>query len=537
MVLSFGLSGCSSSATGSQSVNGTKNLANAKAISGVEGAAVLASANSEGESVVLSTPVNLTELSGAMSTGNGTHSGHQTRIVHTSHGDYVAYISDEIKKNPDGNENSFFNEISIIKVKDGEATVLFQDYISYDSSSISIFADENEEVYASALVSNKFNTTPGMNTGMNLAVWHVDSSTDEVTGYTANLKFDTIRSYGYAQPVIDTVNKKIYALFSGGDEPGYLAWFIFDLETMCWEKESYSYEISERHCYHYAYADGKGGMILVTQRDKLAENAGYPEIPSAPEWSADYVWDQLEYFYFPNMYDDTTAYNFTIVPADYSRVKDLDGDGKRDSDEERQTNLYPGTGCNDLFIDAEGKLHLLYGVSYIRAAYDRKVMEETQWHAVFDISDPANPVELSREQLFFEGYDDTYGIGNPYHFRMAQSTDGTLYIVALRLTDAPTVECTGKLMLYELSDAEEGYDYSLIYKSDRLIPEEFGGLNMTGPRSISVKDNTVSMIYNSSNRWVSGSLESHERKDWYYLTLQRRPAPLLSLPTAWRTPR
>ena len=487
MVLSFGMSGCSSSAIGSQTVSGTKSLAALQAIPGVEGAAVLTAADSGEEGVALSDPLNLTELSGAMTTGNGTHSGHQTRIVHTSHGDYVAYISDEIKEDPNSTDNAFFNEISIVKVKDGEATLLYQDYISYDSSSISIFADENEEVYAATLVSNKFNDTPGINTGMNVAVWHVDSETDEVTGYTANLQFDTTMSYGYAQPVIDTVNKKIYALFSGGDEPGYLSWFIFDLETMCWEKESYTYQISERHCYHYAYADGKGGIILVTQRDKLAENAGYPEIPTATTWRASYVWDQLEYFYIPNMYDDSTVYNFTIVPADYSRVKDLDGDGKRDSDEERQTNLYPGTGCSDLFIDADGKLHLLYNVQYLRAAYDRKVMEETQWHAVFDISDPANPVELSREQLFFEDYDDTYGNANPYQFRMAQATDGTLYMVVIRLPDEPIMDCSGKLMLYKLSEGEEGYDYNLIYMSDRLAPESFSGVNMTGPRSISVK--------------------------------------------------
>ena len=55
---------------------------------------------------------------------NAGHGGHQTRIVHTSHGDYTAYITDSIESN-----GKTMDEFSIIKINaDGTTKVIFQEY-------------------------------------------------------------------------------------------------------------------------------------------------------------------------------------------------------------------------------------------------------------------------------------------------------------------------------------------------------------------------------------------------------------------------
>ena len=515
-------------------MEGTKSTAQLEALASVEGTAQL-TAETASESVpVLSTPFNLTDATGASSFTNGIHSGHQTRIVHTSHGDYIAYLSDEIKENPDEN-TPFFNEFSIIKVQDGQAQLLYQDYISYCSSSISIFADEKGGVYAATLTSNKFNSTPGAKSSVNLAVWHVDSQTDEVTGYTATIENQTAASYGYAQPVIDAANGKIYALFTrgNGDHDGYINWFIFDLATMSWEGTERSIFTDWRYNYHFAYADGKGGVVIVTERNALAENLGYPEIPSATLWPADYVWDQLDMFYIPDMYDDSVFYEYPVQEADYSRVADLDGDGKCTTEEERKVSEYPNTKNNhqgSTFLDSEGKLHVLYTIQYLHAAYDRSTAEETQWHVVFDISDPADVKMLSKQQLKLEGYIEDGGANN-YEFRMAEASDGTLYIVAMRC-DGNVPELDSRLLLYQLSKGEEGYDYRLIYTSERLDEKTINnGFSLADSRSLSVLDDTISMIYHTDgDSYISGSLENHGTNDWHYLTI-RLPSSTLAIRT------
>lgn len=49
-------------------------------------------------------------------------------------------------------------------------------------------------------------------------------------------------------------------------------------------------------------------------------------------------------------------------------------------------------------------------MQYLRAAYDRSTAEESQWHEVFDISDPANVKLLTKQQLKLEGYVEEGGL-------------------------------------------------------------------------------------------------------------------------------
>lgn len=458
----------------------------------------------------LSTPLNLSDATGARSFGNGAHSGHQTRIVHTSHGDYIAYLSNEVE--PDAANT--INEFSLIKVQDGRAELLYQDYQSYCTSSINIMADAQENVYAVSFTSNKYNTTVGVKDTLMGSVWRIDGKTDQVTGYQATLETPRTESFGYAQGVMDAQNKKIYAFISSGDEPARITWYIFDIKTLRWEKTARSIEIPMRHCYHYIYADGKGGVVLVNQRDHLASAFGHDEIPTAPIWPASYLWDQLDMYCIPNLYA-TGFYTYSINVADFSRVKDLDGDGKYTSEEERKTNAYPGTLNNhqgDAYLDTAGKLHVLYTVSYTRDAYDRSTVELQQWHKVYDISNLANVRLLSEQRVYLEGFDPAKPEANVFEFRMAEGRDGTLYLV-VQQDDNATEE--NKLQIYQLSDRPEGgYDYTRIYKSEALLPASRSmstGYSLSGSRSLSTHDGRIAMIFSSSNR-STGAV------DWFYTT-------------------
>ena len=469
---------------------------------GISGYAAGQSNEDGQEAAIFSDPVNISAQTGLNIGQDGFHSGHQTRIVHTSHGDYIAILTDRLKDD----NNIQLNEFSIIKVVDGEATVLYQDYQSYCTSSISIFQDENGEVYASAIVSNKYNDEAS-GCSVNLSIWHIDAQTDEVNGYKTTLKNATAASYGYEQPVIDTVNNKIYAVLSrgNGDNDGYLHWFIFDLDTMSWEPGEYSIECKDRwrFMYHYLFADGEGGMYMVTQRNALAENLGYPEIPSSPVWPASYVWDALAYYYIPDVYDDSEYYFQYIEEPDYSRVKDLDGDGKRDSMEERLTNQYPTVVNNhqgDTYVDSNGLLHVLYTVGYNQCAYDRSVaFESTLWHVTYDLSDKTAPKLLSKEQLFFDSEIGNNNLG--YEFRMTEGTDGTLFIVCVDLGD----ENKDYFQLYKLTKKNGGgYDYILAGRSANMGAG--WGFSLSNLRSVSTMDGKAAILFESSSNRMAYTL-------------------------------
>lgn len=436
-------------------------------------------------------PVNITAQTGANVGTDGFHSGHQTRIVHTEHGDYVALLT----RMTEGNFN--MNEFSLLKIADGRASILYQDIQCYNSSSISIFQDEKGEVYAATVLVDAYNTS-NTESMVNLAVYHIDAKTDEIKAYKATIPAGTGASYGYGQPVIDTASGKIYAVISrgNGDNDGYLHWFIFDLATMRWEPKEYGIECHDkyRYMYHYLFADGKGGFYMVTQRNQLAANMGHPELHDNPIHSIDFLWDALAYYYIPNAYDDSTFCFQYIEEGDYSRIKDLDGDGKYDSDEERQTNQYPAVVNNhygDTFVDSAGLMHVLYTVVYDQDAYgDQITFERSLYHATYDISDLTAPKLLSKDQLYF---DDGEGAELcEFEMRMTQGTDGTLYIVACNCNTEK--ESYGRFQLYQLSEKEDRtYTYDLLGMSDDIGAD--WGFSLANTRSLSVEDDTVRILY------------------------------------------
>ena len=81
-----------------------------------------------------------------------------------------------------------------------------------------------------------------------------------------------VHGYGYYQPIVDTASGKVYALYAGGEVPGYLCWFIYDIATGQWEEKSYIVEIDHRNAYFHAYPDGKGSAGGFRYTKKCGEN-------------------------------------------------------------------------------------------------------------------------------------------------------------------------------------------------------------------------------------------------------------------------
>lgn len=444
---------------------------------------------------VFSEIVDIASSGADVTTGeNAGHGGHQTRIAHTDHGDYTAYITDSIKSS----NGKQLDEFSIIKInEDGTTKLVFQEYKVYDSSQVGVFVDNDGNVWAVTVGDNKLKDQfDGRTEAIIATAYRVDKDTDETTGYSVISQRATSIGYGYSSFCYDNTYDRIYTLTSSGNEPGELVWLIFDMKTLTWDSQARAISTNNRQCYPYIYADGKGGMVILNERDIQCASAGYPEVGNNEgltneelrgfdRWSADYLWDQLELYYIPDVYKE--EFSSTIVAeADYSRVKGTQDE--RYSLEFRKTNEYPNFQNNkggDTFLDKDGYLHIIYAKEYLLSAYNRETVERTWVHAVYDISDPNNMSCLSSTDIINDA-DLSYECS----FRMYQTEDGTLYLISGQV-DKKTGE--GDIIVYKLDGTpESGYEKrenvaSIAYEGDSII-------NISNNRSNSVEDGTIAVL-------------------------------------------
>lgn len=215
--------------------------------------------------------------------------------------------------------------------------------------------------------------------------------------------------YGYLQPILDDTNGKIYVFACGGQTDGYFAWTIYDYIDHEWEPYQYSTVInSYRHCYIYGFSDGKDGIYLVAGRDVLLSSLGLANTVTG----ADYAWDEMNLFHFPNMY--STAYSRTcILEADYTQS------GR---------SLYPTIGNNrhgDTLLTQDRYLHVLSTKS-MHGTYHHDYKYSEMWHAVYDCTTAGmKPLEVYNKPIAFATE------SNGYTMRMAESTSGEVYIFAM----------------------------------------------------------------------------------------------------------
>lgn len=443
--------------------------------------------------------------------GNGNaagHGNHQTRVVHTTHGDYVTFITNT-SSNSNGEK---LDEFKVIRVnEDNSYEVVFTEYKIYDTSQVGLFVDKNENVWAVTVGANNYRQNTGTDSIMANA-WMIDKETDDVSNYNIVVPRKTWGGYGYSYFCYDEAMDRLYTLTASGDEPGELVWLIFDMKTMTWDNTARSIETKYRNCYPYIYADGKGGMVIVNECDHKATSLGYPEVStnygltqddiqsiqgsyqsSSGEWkrpSADYVFDQLELYYITDVYKEEYEM-FIVAEADYSRVKGTQEE--RYSLEFRAVNEYPTIQNNnggDTFLDADGYLHVIYSKEFVLAAYNNNMATDEYWyHDVIDISDPKNIKKLS-STLIVDYSEENFEYSHSY--RMYQTTDGNLYIISVKNSGY-----FGNVVVLSVNgNVNDGYTY------EEVASEEHVGdrvICISNNRSNSVDDDVITYVWRNGD--------------------------------------
>ena len=344
----------------------------------------------------------------------------------------------------------------------------------------------------------------------------LDAKTGEVSSYTSIIKGGTQDGYGYSTCFYDANFDRIIVMHAGGDyQKGSTSgasfnWTIFDTEENSWGSFVKYARIPARHCYMYGAVDGKGGLILLAQRDIKAVSLGYPEIGNnnglssadytymeqngINRWAANYCWDQLDLYYFSDIMLQHYR-TYSVCEADYSYVTGTQNE--RYTLEKRLTNFYPAIQNNNggdmlLTTDEDGRmlLHITYNKALIQAAMDRSVGLESKWYyQVWDVSDPRTVTRLYDSVITIDGKEaDQINFKDGICFRLYANTDGEVFLIS---------SVPGYVSSYFIKESENGYTFKKVGSTQALSG---GGslINISSHRGGSVIDNKVNILYSSN---------------------------------------
>lgn len=425
-------------------------------------------------SATVSEAIAICERAGITTGANGYHGGHQPRICHTDHGTYIAFVSYE-----SGGKYYFY----IVKTDaDNNATVLYQDWCPYDAALVNVAADTNGDVYVATFPINKLNggTIPEKAW---LALYRIDAETDKVTEYKKEQQMGAISAngFGYSQPVFDFENRKIYAMYNGGNKPGMLSWFTFDMNDMKWLDSNYTVQTDIlRHAYMYCFPDGNGGVVIVANRDIPVELVDLefkpnrnPNKPPRPKY-ADYVWDQLDMIVIPDLTKESYS-SIVIHEADYSRGSE---------------GIAPNVTNNqlgDAFMDADGRLHILYTVRMLNYnLYNGDpdgIISEEMRHAIYE-----GTKCVYNEPINFAITDANMLKKINYAMRMAQSKSGNLYIFAVPMDNRSAPR---QIEIYRATDALGTEFVRESITEFENIEDAIMSFSISCPRNGSVQDDVI----------------------------------------------
>ncbi|MBQ3527707.1 MAG: hypothetical protein IJA52_04075 [Clostridia bacterium] len=488
----------------------------------------------------ISYPFEVSSFTDLSSTGvrpgaNSAHGNHQIRTVHTSHGDYAAYITNSYEV-----DDGIIDQWSLFRIdaESGKAEVIFTGEKYQESSQVSLLVDKDENVWAITASSDYYRS---MKTeGVDVRAHRYDPKTGEVSSYTSIIAGGTQDIYGYSTSYYDHVNNRIIALFSGGTysedgTKGSFDWVIFDMNTNRWLRHIYYVRVPSRHCYMNGYIDDNGGLMFVAVRDVACIAVGYPEIGSNDgiseedwqylwnnninRWNADYCWDQLELFYIPDL-KTREIISYNVIKADYSRVEGTQEE--RNSLEYRFKNFYPqnlNSNGGDFLVeetdDGRTLLHITYNSVYVQAGMDRTVTRDDIWyHQVWDITDPKNAKKIYNEPIVTEaGIADCNATNSNYSFRLYKDKDSQVYLISGRAVRPyyeynedgsikNAVHPKATLSVYRVIEKDGCYTYKKLPKTASL-PGSNQVINISSPRGGSLIDNTLNILYYSGTYYFA----------------------------------
>jgi len=453
-----------------------------------------------------------------------THGNHQTRTVHTSHGDYAAYVTSSYT---DGNGNTVSKwKLFRIDTATGTYKAIFTGEKFDDSSQVSLIVDRDENIWAVTSTSDFLRHYDIE--GLDLRAHKYDPKTGEVTSYeTINTNGGAYDWYGYGMSFYDSQSNRIVCMHAGGDYKAgsqtgaSFNWTYFDIETGRWSRSIRYAKIPARHCYMYGYIDDRGGLVLLAQRDIEVKSLGYPEVGNNTGLSsadlqymsqngikrqaADYAWDQLDLYYFPDIYKSSDVYTYNVAKADYSKVTGTQDE--RYTLEKRLSNYYPvnqnNNGGDILWVENKNGmtlLHITYNTAYVQAAMDRSKGIESRWyHQVWDMTDPTHAKRLYSSPIILEGgIADDAKDGGGYSFRLYKDTESNMYLVSGHL---------GKISLYRIVKDKDSYNYTYEKVGSSILASGLDNLvNISSHRGGSHIDNTINVMYAASNKYQFVSL-------------------------------
>ena len=459
------------------------------------------------------TKINIKSKTGLAMGDDAGHGNHQTRTVHTSHGDYAAYVTGTYTDSA----SQTVNKWTLFKIDPdtGSAKAIFTGEKYYDSSQVSLLVDKDENVWAITSTSDSGRNITAE--GIDARAYRLDAKTGEITSYTSIIGGGARDGYGYASCFYDPYKDRIIVMHAGGDykagtKAASFNWTIFDMKTNTWQTRVRYVKIEARHCYMYGYVDENGGLMLMAQRDIKAESLGYPEIGNnnglnyaeqqymqqngITRWAANYCWDQLDLYYFPKI-TESKFVEYSVCEADYSRVKGTQEE--RYTLSKRLSNYYPAIMNNNggdflLTTDENGKklLHITYNKAYIQAAMDRsKGTEATWYYQVWDVTDGANAARLFDGPVMVEeGIADDMLRGGGFSFRLYEDTFGNVNLVS--------VHNTGLSIYRAAYDGKGGYDFCKV-GSTVNISKAGNLINISSQRGGSVTDNKINVLYTNGS--------------------------------------
>ncbi len=353
--------------------------------------------------------------------GATAHGNNQTRLCVTDTGVYMSCPLGE-KPNSDRTLSSYdkYTETGLWRInKDGTVTLLFTDiFFGVAAGSTTNVAADNE---GNIWTTNAWEE----DNRMCLTAWKWDPKTETMEKYFEK-KF-LPRGSNYTKPgsIMDTAFNRIYIIVECGkyNTGCYMAWFIFDLNTLTWSDTHYV-KTNSNDLYHHGFADGKGGFFTIAQKNFLLSE-GPSDVEGinllqaklnlhAYKTDANFAWINPRMLYVPNAEEDV-AYNTPLVELGFDVMHGMfpgEITVKRDVYWDRDKNLLYALFSLD---DADGIL----GVREMIYVYDTSaVNEDIEKDGVF-------PLVSSKQ------YTLLYGYGMDYYKKIAEDSTGQLYIVAI----------------------------------------------------------------------------------------------------------
>lgn len=429
-----------------------------------------------GQKSVISQPFDALAPAG-LSIGDvpSAHGNNQTRIAVAPSGVYLGVLTGDKWSEP-GLGAGY--TMSLVKVNpDGTAEQLFSDSIFGTSTTATIMVDKAGDIWLYSAWANA-------NGGIDFTVWHYNVSTGETEKFTASKK-PKGNSWGYSVAVMDAELGKIYGVITGGvGTAAFFGWCPFDIETKEWGPAN-SVRCDARYCYHFGYADGKGGFFVVNDRDAenydVESNISGMRVSEAMEQlrsrkgAGNYVWDEGHLIYIPDAYGKEWE-NLIIDPAVYDVEK----------------GVYPNWVNNncDVILDKENGYLYVLGVQD-----DNGTPGIEDWLFIYDVNDHFRLVE-KKVVSFLMGPNATY-----FH-RFYLDAEGKLYLVL-------TADSRHWIEIW-MADGEVPYsDFRLVCEQD--FEEGLGKSNARVMISATERNNSI--------RSDTGSFILSTGGSWYYFTI------------------